>query len=125
MTELKEPEVPTMVDAKDPLTESLKLLGGKWKPLIIYHMRKSALRFGEIDSAIPGISRKVLTNQLKELMADGLIIRTAYPESPPRVEYHLTKKGKGLIPIFKALSKWGRYLADPPKVKKKKSKKTT
>lgn len=97
-------------DSKCPLTEALGVIGGKWKPLIIYQLDKSKKRFGQLDVNIPGISRKVLTSQLNELVEDGLIIRTAFAEVPPRVEYSLTPKGKELVPILKEIAKWGKYL---------------
>jgi len=97
------------------LQTSAPFLGGKWKPIIIYKLDKSSHRFGRLDLLIPGISRKVLTKQLSELTEDGIVVRTAYPESPPRVEYHLTKKGKELIPILKQLSNWGSYLIEKNK----------
>ncbi len=97
---------------KCPLTEALKIVGGKWKPIIILNLGKSPKRFGQLDYLIPNISRKVLTSHLSELATDGLIIRKSYPEIPPRVEYSLTNKGKELIPIFKNLGNWGRYLIE-------------
>jgi DNA-binding HxlR family transcriptional regulator len=92
---------------KCPLTAALQILGGKWKPLIIYTLDKTPKRFGQLDAMIPNISRKVLTTQLEELLAHGIVERKSYPEAPPRVEYYLTKKGKQLIPIFNQLCKWG------------------
>ena len=76
------------------------------------NLGKSAKRFGQLDYLIPNISRKVLTSHLSELVEDGLVIRKPYPEIPPRVEYSLTDKGKELIPIFKNLGNWGRYLIE-------------
>lgn len=99
-------------NCKCPLTQALGVIGGKWKPLIIYQLEKSKKRFGELDANIPGISRKVLTTQLNELVQDKLIERTAYAETPPRVEYALTPKGMELIPILKSISKWGAYLVE-------------
>jgi len=90
-----------------PLTAAMNVIGGKWKPLIIYNLNKSSKRFGQLDVQIPGISRKVLTKQLIELFEDGIVLRTSYAESPPRVEYQLTKKGKRLVPILNSLCKWG------------------
>lgn len=90
-----------------PLTAAMNVIGGKWKPLIIYNLNKSSKRFGQLDVQIPGISRKVLTKQLTELYEDGIVLRTSYAESPPRVEYQLTKKGKRLVPILNSLCKWG------------------
>lgn len=96
--------------SKCPLTQALGVIGGKWKPLIIYQLEHSKKRFGQLDVVIPGISRKVLTTQLNELVEDQLIVRTAYAESPPRVEYSLTEKGKELLPILNSIAKWGKYL---------------
>ena len=91
---------------------ALTIIGGKWKPIIIYNLKASKKRFGQLDVTIPGISRKVLTTQLNELVADKLVERTAYAEIPPRVEYSLTEKGKELIPIFAEIRKWGKYLVE-------------
>ena len=93
-----------------PLTQALSVVGGKWKPVIISHLRSSPKRFGQLDALIPKISRKVLTTQLNELVKDKLLLRHAYPESPPRVEYQLTEKAKELVPIFEAMAEWGMYL---------------
>ncbi len=65
-----------------PLTAAMNVIGGKWKPLIIYNLNKSSKRFGQLDVQIPGISRKVLTKQLIELFEDGIVLRTSYAESP-------------------------------------------
>lgn len=95
-----------------PLTAALGVVGGKWKPIIILNLGRAPKRFGQLDHAIPKISRKVLTTQLGELERDNLIIRQSFPEIPPRVEYSLTEKAKELIPILKAMGDWGRYLID-------------
>ncbi|MCI4671826.1 MAG: helix-turn-helix transcriptional regulator [Bacteroidia bacterium] len=95
-----------------PLTAALQVVGGKWKPIIILSLRKSSKRFGQIDYSIPDISRKVLASHLGEMVKDGLLTRHSYSESPPRVEYRLTEKGKELVPIFEAMADWGRYLVD-------------
>lgn len=98
------------LDTKCSLTMALKVIGGKWKPIIIARLGRSSKRFGQLDASIIGISRKVLTTQLNELVNDKLVTRTSYRETPPRVEYSLTDKGKELIPIFKEIGKWGQYL---------------
>ncbi len=98
------------LDTKCSLTMALKVMGGKWKPIILARLGRSSKRFGQLDASIIGISRKVLTTQLKELVNDKLVIRTSFRETPPRVEYSLTDKGKELIPIFKEIGKWGKYL---------------
>lgn len=95
-----------------PLTQALAVIGGKWKPIIISHLRKSPKRFGQLHALIPKISRKVLTSQLKELVRDELLTRHSYSEIPPRVEYSLTGKAKELVPIFQAMADWGTYLVE-------------
>lgn len=92
------------------MTQALSVIGGKWKPLIIYQLNRSSKRFGQLDHVIPGISRKVLTTQLNELVEDGLVNRKSHAESPPRVEYSLTNRGKELIPVFSTIADWGMYL---------------
>ena len=90
-----------------PVTASIELIGGKWKTIILYSLLSGTRRFGEIAVRIPDISRKVLTEQLKELESDGLILREQYKEIPPRVEYSLTDLGKSLSPVFRELEIWG------------------
>jgi DNA-binding HxlR family transcriptional regulator len=90
-----------------PVTATLQLIGGRWKTIILYTLTAGTKRFGEIAVRIPNISRKVLTEQLKELEADGLILREQYKEIPPRVEYTLTEMGKSLSSVFRELEIWG------------------
>ena len=94
-------------DIKCPVTAMFQLIGGKWKPVILYCLRSETRRFGEISARIPGLSRKVLTEQLKELEMDGLILRQQFNEIPPRVEYTLTDLGKSLAPVLNEMEKWG------------------
>lgn len=95
-------------NAECPIAAMLELIGGKWKPVILYFLTSGTRRFGEIVARIPTISRKVLAEQLKELEKDGLIMRKQYKEMPPRVEYSLTDLGKSLSPVFTEMSKWGK-----------------
>ncbi len=94
-------------NTKCPVTAMLELIGGKWKPVILYCIRSDKRRFGEIAARIPDISRKVLTEQLKELELDGLVVREQFKEIPPRVEYSLTELGKSLSPVLNEMEKWG------------------
>lgn len=91
-----------------PVTATLDKIGGKWRAHILYQLTSGTKRFGEIAVRIPGISRKVLTEQLKELEKDGLITRKQYKEIPPRVEYTLTPMGMSLSLIFDEMARWGK-----------------
>lgn len=91
------------------LVHTMNIIGNKWKPIIIYLLSNGALRFGKLNTLLPTISRKVLTNQLKELESDGLLLRRSFAETPPRVEYSLTEKASGLLPVLKQLSDWAEY----------------
>jgi DNA-binding HxlR family transcriptional regulator len=90
-----------------PVTATLSVIGGRWKPIIIYTLSGGKKRFGQLDALVNGISRKVLTDQLRELEESGLIIRNQFNEIPPRVEYELSEKGKTLQPIMTAMCEWG------------------
>ncbi len=98
-----------MADIKGfcPVTTAMKVIGGKWKPIILWILREKILRFGEIRRFIPGITQKMLTQQLRELEAADIINRKVYPEVPPRVEYKLTEYGATLIPVLESLAEWG------------------
>ena len=91
-------------------------IGGKWKVRIIHQLTENKKRFSDLRSHIPDISEKMLSGQLKALILDGLVVRTAYAEVPPRVEYELTEEGKTLIPVIEVLAAWGNYKADQGKV---------
>jgi len=95
-------------DVACPMTATLEYIGGRWKCIILFYLTAGTRRFGEIAARIPTISRKVLTQQLKELEGDGLIVRKQYNEIPPRVDYSLTDLGKSLSPVFMAMSDWGK-----------------
>ncbi len=90
-----------------PVTYTMSMIGGKWKPIIIYLISKRANRFGVLHRGINGISKQMLTKQLREMEDDGLLIRRIFAEIPPRVEYSITKKGKSLFPIIDAMRVWG------------------
>lgn len=90
------------------ITHAMNIVGNKWTPIVVYTLADKTLRFGEIAARIDKISRKVLTDQLKEMEAVGLINRESFAETPPRVEYSLTKKGMDLIPILNQLCAWSK-----------------
>ena len=89
-----------------PFTRAIGTIGNKWKPIIINVIGTRTIRFGQLDAIIPHISRKVLTEQLKELEEDGLLERWAYKELPPRVEYKLSEKGLAFLPILESIKEW-------------------
>jgi len=93
-------------NAHCPFTRAIGTIGNKWKPIIIDVIGTRTIRFGQLDSIIPLISRKVLTEQLKELEEDGLLERLAYKEIPPRVEYKLSEKGVAFLPILEKIKEW-------------------
>ena len=91
-----------------PFEYSLSLIGGKWKLNILFWLwRKDIMRYNELKKSLQGITHKMLSNQLKELEADDLIVRHEYPQVPPKVEYYLSERGKSLMPILHELCKWG------------------
>jgi len=87
---------------------ALEVVGGKWKLVILRHLLEGTKRFGELDKALPGITPRMLTRQLRELEADGLVLRTVYQQVPPKVEYSLTEIGESLHTITDQLEQWGR-----------------
>jgi len=89
-----------------PFTRAIGTIGNKWKPIIINVIGTRSIRFGQLDAIVPNISRKVLTEQLKELEEDGLLQRLAYKEIPPRVEYSLSEKGLAFLPILESIKEW-------------------
>lgn len=91
-----------------PIVKVINVMGGKWKPVIIWLLIPGPKRFGALHKSIDGIALKVLSRQLKELEADGIISRKVYAEVPPRVEYALTAKGQSLSKAMEVLSDWGR-----------------
>ena len=89
------------------LDAALAVIGGKWKPLVLYHLAKGALRYGELKRAVGSVTHKVLIQQLKDLEADGVVKRVDYGEVPPRVDYSLTKFGQTLASALAPLCQWG------------------
>lgn len=95
-----------------PVAATLRLIGGKYKGLILWNLMGGACRFSALRRAVPCATPKMLTQQLRELEADGLISRTVYPAVPPKVEYTLTGFGRSLRPVLEAMHSWGgAYLA--------------
>lgn len=91
---------------------TLELIGGKWKPLILYYLFEGTRRFGELKRLLPHVTQRMLTRQLRELERDGLVRREVFKEVPPRVEYSLTELGSSLKPLIEAMDAWGEvYVA--------------
>lgn len=90
-----------------PVETTLMLIGDKWKVLILRDLMTGTKRFGELKRSVGSVSQKVLTAQLRAMEDSGLLIRTAYPEVPPRVEYTLTELGYSLKPVLDSLKSWG------------------
>jgi DNA-binding HxlR family transcriptional regulator len=100
---------PKRFDAKSgcAVGVTLSVIGGLWKPLILFHLFTGKKRFMELCRAIPQVTQRILTIQLRELEADGVIVRHAYPQIPPKVEYEISPFGRSLGPILIALRSWG------------------
>lgn len=96
------------VNMHEEMRRAFGLLAGKWKLEIMWLLNQRIYRFGELRKAIPGITQHMLTAQLRELEEDGLVSRTVFAEVPPRVEYEITLKAKGLGPTMEALTAWWR-----------------
>lgn len=93
-----------------PVTRAVQVIGGKWKLSIVFHLMGGTRRFGELRRLIPGVTQQMLTSQLRELEADGIVHRKVYAEVPPKVEYSLTEVGQELKAVTRHLEKWGETL---------------
>lgn len=89
-----------------PVTQTLAIVGSKWMPIMIYQLHNGVKRYGELQRAMPGISPKTLAERLHALEDRGLVIRTVYPDKPPRVEYTLTERGRELGDILLSIAAW-------------------
>ncbi|MEN7551757.1 helix-turn-helix domain-containing protein [Rapidithrix thailandica] len=96
-----------LLDNKCPMRATLKVIGGKWKPLILQQVNGKVSRFSELQRQIPEITKQMLTKSLRELEEDQILQRKVYPVVPPKVEYSLTERGKSLIPILEVMASWG------------------
>lgn len=96
------------VSNKEPFEYTLSIISGKWKLKIIYILAcMGTVRYGALKKSIDGITHKMLSTQLKELEAKGIILREEYPQVPPKVEYSLTSKGESLVPLVQGMCEWG------------------
>jgi DNA-binding HxlR family transcriptional regulator len=89
------------------LDQVVDIIGKKWNLLIIWHLNDETLRFSELQSRMCNVNSKTITKHLRDLEHHGIIIRTVFPEVPPRVEYYLTDSGKDILPIINAMREWG------------------
>ncbi|MGD7651871.1 MAG: winged helix-turn-helix transcriptional regulator [Verrucomicrobiales bacterium] len=89
-----------------PVEVSMDMLSGKWKCLMLWHLHDGTKRYKELERIVPGVSQKMLSQQLRELERDGLLVKTVYPEVPPRVEYSLTELGESAFPILEMMHRW-------------------
>lgn len=90
-----------------PVATTVELIGSKWKLLILKYLLNKTMRYNELKREIDGISQKVLTSTLKSMVDDGIVIRTSYPEVPPRVEYSLSEIGESMRPVIDVMADWG------------------
>lgn len=90
-----------------PVRITTEILGGKWKPLILYFLRDRICRFGELQKLMPRATKKMLAQKLRELEGDDIVRRKVYAQMPPRVEYSLTRHGQSLRPILELMASWG------------------
>lgn len=95
-------------DYSCPVEAAIDVIGGKWKPLILWWLHQRTHRFAELRRKMPRITEKMLTQHLRELEADGIVRRQVYPTVPPKVEYSLTKYGMSLKRALRAICEWGR-----------------
>ena len=98
----------TQKELNCPVDATLRLIGGKYKALILWHLLSGTLRYGELQRLIPQATPKMLTQQLRELENDGLLSRLVHPVIPPRVDYSLTGFGQSLKPLLNAMYDWGQ-----------------
>ncbi len=95
-------------DTRCPAERTLRLVGGKWKILILYHLAPGSRRFSELGRLLTPVTPRMLAQQLRQLERDGIVHRKVYPQVPPRVEYSLTPAGRSLKPVIAAMCHWGK-----------------
>lgn len=91
-----------------PVETTLAVVGGRWKPLILFHLRERSRRFNELRRLMPKVTQRMLTQHLRELEADGVVVRDVREQVPPHVEYSFSAKGRTLLPLLDAMADWGR-----------------
>ena len=107
------PEIPVdWQPGNCPVSRTVAVIGGKWKPSILYLLHRGPTRFNALQRALPGITQRMLTLQLRTLEGDGIVFRSIHPSVPPQVEYALTPLGESLGPVFDALIDWDKSRAE-------------
>jgi DNA-binding HxlR family transcriptional regulator len=109
---MREPVRRTSIDCPTELV--MEVVGGKWKLVLLEHLLPGTLRFRQLQRAVPTITARMLTRQLRELEDDGLVRRVVYPQVPPKVEYSLTEAGRSLEPLLGQLRAWGEWYRRQP-----------
>lgn len=92
---------------------TMELIGGKWKTMMLFHLKDGAMRSGDLQRTLKGIANKMFAQTARELESSGLLKRTVYPVVPPKVEYQLTNKGISILPIILQLAQWGIDISEP------------
>lgn len=89
----------------------MDMIGGKWKPIILFHLKSGVMRSGELQRSLTGITNKMFTQTVRELEASGLVERIVYPTVPPKVEYQLSEMGESVLPVLDVLNNWGQEIS--------------
>jgi DNA-binding HxlR family transcriptional regulator len=89
----------------------MDMIGGKWKPIVLSHLRDGVMRSGELQRSLTGITNKMFTQTVRELEASGLVERIVYPTVPPKVEYRLSEMGESVLPVLNMMMVWGREIS--------------
>jgi DNA-binding HxlR family transcriptional regulator len=89
----------------------MDMIGGRWKTIVLFHLKDGVMRSGELQRSLHGIANKMFTQTVRELEQTGLVERIVYPTVPPKVEYKLTPMGESVIPVIESLSNWGKYIS--------------
>jgi DNA-binding HxlR family transcriptional regulator len=100
------------LEQKCPVEVTIEVLHGKWKPLILFYLLDGTKRFGALQRLLPQVTRRMLTQHLRELERDGIVHREVYTQVPPRVEYSLTETGRSLEPVLMLMLSWGQQYAE-------------
>lgn len=107
-----EDRISALSETNCPVSYTQKLIAGRWKLTILWHLSQQTRRFSELQKLLPGVSKGIMTRQLRELEDDGLVHREVYKEVPPKVEYSLTHEAQDFLPILKSLGEWGERHKD-------------